>query len=162
LGSSPGRSSARGDLFSRNHWMGFLSLGQFLCGRGVARAHVRIFYRRSVSWAYWFSGGRGHGRRHRALRAQHLRTKSPMEFVDCGRPLFRIRGGASDHCIWPAIAISLFSVLVNLRGAEIAQVNDATANSARTWSIGRLLPRLMFLSLLLDLLLRFVPLDPFT
>jgi hypothetical protein len=51
---------------------------------------------------------------------------------------------------------------VNLRGAEIAQVNDATANSARTWSIGRLLPRLMFLSLLLDLVLRFVPLDPLT
>jgi hypothetical protein len=41
-------------------------------------------------------------------------------------------------------------------------VNDATANSARTWSIGRLLPRLMFLSLLLDLVLRFVPLDPLT
>jgi hypothetical protein len=41
-------------------------------------------------------------------------------------------------------------------------VNDATANSARTWSIGRLLPRLMLLSLLLDLVLRFVPLDPLT
>lgn len=41
-------------------------------------------------------------------------------------------------------------------------MNDATANSARTWSIGRLLPRLMFLSLLLDLVLRFVPLDPLT
>jgi hypothetical protein len=41
-------------------------------------------------------------------------------------------------------------------------VHDATANSARTWSLGRLLPRLMFLSLLLDLVLRFVPLDPLT
>jgi hypothetical protein len=41
-------------------------------------------------------------------------------------------------------------------------VNDAAANSARTWSIGRLLPRLMFLALLLDLVLRFVPLDPLT
>jgi SGNH hydrolase-like domain, acetyltransferase AlgX len=51
---------------------------------------------------------------------------------------------------------------VNLLGAGILQVNDATANSARTWSIGRLLPRLMFFSLLLDLVLRFVPLDPLT
>jgi hypothetical protein len=41
-------------------------------------------------------------------------------------------------------------------------VHEATANSARTWSIGRLLPCLMFLSLLLDLVLRFVPLDPLT
>jgi hypothetical protein len=41
-------------------------------------------------------------------------------------------------------------------------VPDATANSARTWSLGRLLPRLMFLSLLLDLVLRFVPLDALT
>ena len=41
-------------------------------------------------------------------------------------------------------------------------MNDVTANSARTWSIGRVLPRLMFLSLLLDLVLRFVPLDPLT
>jgi hypothetical protein len=41
-------------------------------------------------------------------------------------------------------------------------VNDATATSARTWSIGRLLPRLMFFSLLLDLVLRFLPLDPLT
>jgi SGNH hydrolase-like domain, acetyltransferase AlgX len=41
-------------------------------------------------------------------------------------------------------------------------VNDATGNAARTWSIGRLVPRLMFLALLLDLVLRFVPLDPLT
>ncbi len=41
-------------------------------------------------------------------------------------------------------------------------MNDATANSARTCGVGRLLPRLMFLSLLLDLVLRFVPLDPLT
>ena len=41
-------------------------------------------------------------------------------------------------------------------------MNDATATSARTWSIGRLLPRLMFFSLLLDLVLRFLPLDPLT
>jgi hypothetical protein len=41
-------------------------------------------------------------------------------------------------------------------------VNDLTANSARTWSIGRLLPRLMFFFLLLDLVLRFVPLDALT
>jgi hypothetical protein len=51
---------------------------------------------------------------------------------------------------------------VNLRGAEGRQVNDVTANSARTWSIGRVLPRLMFLALFLDLVLRFVPLDPLT
>ena len=51
---------------------------------------------------------------------------------------------------------------MNLGGAHLTQVNDAAANSARTWSIGRLLPRLMFLSLLLDLALRFVPLDPLT
>jgi hypothetical protein len=51
---------------------------------------------------------------------------------------------------------------VNLRGAEITQVNDASANLTRTWSIGRVLPRLMFFSLLLDLVLRFVPLDPLT
>jgi hypothetical protein len=44
----------------------------------------------------------------------------------------------------------------------LTPVNDATAHSARTWSIGRLLPRLMFLSLLLDLVLRFVPLDRLT
>ena len=41
-------------------------------------------------------------------------------------------------------------------------MNDAAVNSSRTWSIGRLLPRLMFLALLLDLVLRFVPLDPLT
>jgi hypothetical protein len=41
-------------------------------------------------------------------------------------------------------------------------VNDVTANSVRTWSLGRVLPRLMFLSLLVDLILRFVPLDPLT
>jgi acetyltransferase AlgX (SGNH hydrolase-like protein) len=41
-------------------------------------------------------------------------------------------------------------------------VNEVTANAARTWSLGRLLPRLMFLALLLDLVLRFVPLDPLT
>jgi acetyltransferase AlgX (SGNH hydrolase-like protein) len=44
----------------------------------------------------------------------------------------------------------------------MTQVTDVTANSARTWSIGRVLPRLMFLALLLDLVLRFVPLDPLT
>jgi len=41
-------------------------------------------------------------------------------------------------------------------------VHDVTANSARTWSIGRVLPRLMFFCLLVDLMLRFVPLDPLT
>ncbi len=41
-------------------------------------------------------------------------------------------------------------------------MKDATANSEKTWSIGRLLPRLMFLFFLLDLVLRLVPLDPVT
>jgi hypothetical protein len=41
-------------------------------------------------------------------------------------------------------------------------MNDAANNSARSWTIGRLLPRLMLLLLLVDLILRFLPLDPLT
>jgi len=41
-------------------------------------------------------------------------------------------------------------------------VNGTTNNPKRIWSIGRLLPRLMLLFFLLDLVLRFVPLDPLT
>jgi hypothetical protein len=41
-------------------------------------------------------------------------------------------------------------------------VNGMTTNPASIWSIGRLLPRLMLFFFLIDLILRFVPLDPFT
>jgi len=41
-------------------------------------------------------------------------------------------------------------------------MNSAGANQTRIWNIGRLLPRLMLLFFLLDLALRFVPLDPLT
>jgi len=41
-------------------------------------------------------------------------------------------------------------------------MNGTARNSGSIWSIGRLLPRLMLLCLLLDLALRFFPLDPFT
>ncbi len=41
-------------------------------------------------------------------------------------------------------------------------MNETPTNSASIWSIGRLLPRLMLFFFLLDLLLRFVPLDPLT
>jgi signal recognition particle subunit SEC65 len=41
-------------------------------------------------------------------------------------------------------------------------VNETAKNSLGTWSIGRILPRLMFFLFFLDLLLRFVPLDPLT
>lgn len=41
-------------------------------------------------------------------------------------------------------------------------MSETANNQARTWSIGRLLPRLMLLFFLLDLTLRFVPLDPLT
>jgi hypothetical protein len=41
-------------------------------------------------------------------------------------------------------------------------VNGTTTNPASIWSIGRLLPRLMVFFFLLDLILRFVPLDPLT
>ncbi len=51
---------------------------------------------------------------------------------------------------------------MNLEGARQTPVNETAANPAKTWSIGRVLPRLMFLYFLLDLLLRFVPLDPLT
>ena len=40
---------------------------------------------------------------------------------------------------------------------------EDTANRSRTaWNAGRFLPRLMLFFFLLDLLLRFVPLDPLT
>jgi len=39
-------------------------------------------------------------------------------------------------------------------------VHETANNPARTWSIGHLLPRLMLLFFVLDLVLRFVPLDP--
>jgi SGNH hydrolase-like domain, acetyltransferase AlgX len=42
------------------------------------------------------------------------------------------------------------------------QVNGTTTNPASIWSIGRLLPRLMLLFFLLDMVLRFVPVDPLT
>src|SRR5271156_1131144 len=41
-------------------------------------------------------------------------------------------------------------------------MNGTEANQASIWSIGRLLPRLMLLFFLLDLVLRFVPLDLLT
>jgi SGNH hydrolase-like domain, acetyltransferase AlgX len=41
-------------------------------------------------------------------------------------------------------------------------VNRSATNPASIWSIGRLLPRLMLFFFLLDLILRFLPLDPLT
>ncbi len=41
-------------------------------------------------------------------------------------------------------------------------MNSTGANQASIWSIGRLLPRLMLFFFLLDLVLRFIPLDPLT
>jgi len=41
-------------------------------------------------------------------------------------------------------------------------VNDKSNNSASIWGTGRLLPRLMLLYFILDIALRFVPLDPLT
>ena len=41
-------------------------------------------------------------------------------------------------------------------------MNGTEANQASIWSIGRLLPRLMLVFFVLDLVLRFVPLDPLT
>jgi SGNH hydrolase-like domain, acetyltransferase AlgX len=41
-------------------------------------------------------------------------------------------------------------------------MNETSTNPASIWSIGRLLPRLMLFFFLLDLVLRFVPLDPLT
>jgi hypothetical protein len=41
-------------------------------------------------------------------------------------------------------------------------VNSTATNPASIWSLGRLLPRLMLFFFLLDLVLRFVPLDPLT
>jgi hypothetical protein len=41
-------------------------------------------------------------------------------------------------------------------------VNGSVTNPQSTWSIGRVLPRLMLFFFLLDLVLRFVPLDPLT
>src|SRR5271155_1993014 len=85
-----------------------------------------------------------------------------MEFLDRCRSRRRIHGSASGHCFRPAIAVSLFSVLANLPGAGAKQMNATPTNRTSIWSVGRLLPRLMLLFFLLDLLLRFVPLDPLT
>src|SRR5208282_5162818 len=85
-----------------------------------------------------------------------------MECVDRCRPRSRVHSSAPGHRIRPAIAVSLFSVLADLRGAGARQMNDTAANSASVWSIGHLLPRLMLLFFVLDLVLRFVPLDPLT
>ena len=41
-------------------------------------------------------------------------------------------------------------------------MNGSATNPASIWSIGSLLPRLMLFFFLIDLILRFVPLDPFT
>ena len=41
-------------------------------------------------------------------------------------------------------------------------MKDTTTNTASIWSLGRLLPRLMLFLFVLDVILRFVPLDPLT
>src|SRR5277367_2957075 len=83
-----------------------------------------------------------------------------MELMDSRWSRSWVHGGASGHRVWPAISVSLFSVLANSQGAEISYVHETANNPARTWSIGHLLPRLMLLFFVLDLVLRFVPLDP--
>src|SRR5580704_5572836 len=85
-----------------------------------------------------------------------------MEYVECGRACSWVYGGSSSYRVRTAIAISLFSVLANFRGARTTQMNETSTNSPGIWSIGRLLPRLMLFFFLLDLVLRFVPLDPLT
>src|SRR5277367_4328950 len=41
-------------------------------------------------------------------------------------------------------------------------MHETTTNPARTWGIGHVLPRLMVFFFVLDLVLRFIPLDPLT